>query len=163
MKEKLTSERYLDSMIKAAVFTSTILIEMICGFSSKEIRTFYLTVLLQAINNIYEVGYSMAKKPRTFTVSLLQGIVFLASVVDSILAICFMANVELEPYASNNAIKMIVFVLTASVLILFYREITIYLKLMKRKEKISVEGRLIKKEEMLLEQGEDDAEQWDDK
>lgn len=162
VKEKLITESYLECMIKTAVFTSTILIEMICGFSSTDIRPFYLTVLLQAINNMYEVGGSIAKGPKKFTLNMLQGGVFLSSVVDLILAICFMANVELEKYASNIVIKRIVFVLTASILMLFCREITLHLKLIKEKEKAVAEENTLDKENIQLEQGYDDAIHWDD-
>ena len=59
------------------VFTATIFIELVCGFSMTDIKPFYITILLQAINNMYDAGCSIAKKKQVFQVNLLQGITFL--------------------------------------------------------------------------------------
>ena len=46
-------------------------------FSMTDIKPFYITILLQAINNMYDAGCSIAKKKQVFQVNLLQGITFL--------------------------------------------------------------------------------------
>ena len=75
--EKLTTDSYLECLIKTMVFTATIFIELVCGFSMTDIKPFYITILLQAINNMYDAGCSIAKKKQVFQVNLLQGITFL--------------------------------------------------------------------------------------
>jgi hypothetical protein len=86
--EKLTTDSYLECLIKTMVFTATIFIELVCGFSMTDIKPFYITILLQAINNMYDAGCSIAKKKQVFQVNLLQGITFLLALIDLISAVC---------------------------------------------------------------------------
>ena len=55
-------------------------------FSMTDIKPFYITILLQAINNMYDAGCSIAKKKQVFQVNLLQGITFWLALIDLISA-----------------------------------------------------------------------------
>ena len=71
-------------------------------FSMTDIKPFYITILLQAINNMYDAGCSIAKKKQVFQVNLLQGITFWLALIDLISAVCFLGNPQLQSVASSK-------------------------------------------------------------
>ena len=69
-----------------------------------DIKPFYITILLQAINNMYDAGCSIAKKKQVFQVNLLQGITFWLALIDLISAVCFLGNPQLQSVASRKGV-----------------------------------------------------------
>ena len=72
-----------------------------------DIKPFYITILLQAINNMYDAGCSIAKKKQVFQVNLLQGITFLLALIDLISAVCFLGNPQLQSVASRKGVILL--------------------------------------------------------
>ena len=70
-----------------------------------DIKPFYITILLQAINNMYDAGCSIAKKKQVFQVNLLQGITFWLALIDLISAVCFLGNPQLQSVASRKGVQ----------------------------------------------------------
>ena len=76
-------------------------------FSMTDIKPFYITILLQAINNMYDAGCSIAKKKQVFQVNLLQGITFWLALIDLISAVCFLGNPQLQSVASRKGVILL--------------------------------------------------------
>ena len=153
MIEKLTTDSYLECLIKTMVFTATIFIELVCGFSMTDIKPFYITILLQAINNMYDAGCSIAKKKQVFQVNLLQGITFLLALIDLISAVCFLGNPQLQSVASRKGVILL-------------SCIFVHLSIIYRREKYSAGSsvrNVIEPKDLGMQSDCDDACNWDDK
>ena len=123
-------------------------------FSMTDIKPFYITILLQAINNMYDAGCSIAKKKQVFQVNLLQGITFWLALIDLISAVCFLGNPQLQSVASRKGV------------ILLYREIFVHLSIIYRREKYSAGSsvrNVIEPKDLGMQSDCDDACNWDDK
>ena len=159
--EKLTTDSYLECLIKTMVFTATIFIELVCGFSMTDIKPFYITILLQAINNMYDAGCSIAKKKQVFQVNLLQGITFLLALIDLISAVCFLGNPQ-----SRKGVILLSCIFVGFILLLLYREIFVHLSIIYRREKYSAGSsvrNVIEPKDLGMQSDCDDACNWDDK
>ena len=106
-----------------------------------DIKPFYITILLQAINNMYDAGCSIAKKKQVFQVNLLQGITFLLALIDLISAVCFLGNPQLQSVASSKGVILLSCIFVGFILLLLYREIFVHLSIIYRREKYSASNK----------------------
>lgn len=141
MIEKLTTDSYLECLIKTMVFTATIFIELVCGFSMTDIKPFYITILL-------------------------QGITFLLALIDLISAVCFLGNPQLQSVASRKGVILLSCIFVGFILLLLYREIFVHLSIIYRREKYSAGSsvrNVIEPKDLGMQSDCDDACNWDDK
>lgn len=135
-------------------------------FSMTDIKPFYITILLQAINNMYDAGCSIAKKKQVFQVNLLQGITFWLALIDLISAVCFLGNPQLQSVASRKGVILLSCIFVGFILLLLYREIFVHLSIIYRREKYSAGSsvrNVIEPKDLGMQSDCDDACNWDDK
>ena len=135
-------------------------------FSMTDIKLFYITILLQAINNMYDAGCSIAKKKQVFQVNLLQGITFWLALIDLISAVCFLGNPQLQSVASSKGVILLSCIFVGFILLLLYREIFVHLSIIYRREKYSAGSsvrNVIEPKDLGMQSDCDDACNWDDK
>lgn len=135
-------------------------------FSMTDIKLFYITILLQAINNMYDAGCSIAKKKQVFQVNLLQGITFWLALIDLISAVCFLGNPQLQSVASRKGVILLSCIFVGFILLLLYREIFVHLSIIYRREKYSAGSsvrNVIEPKDLGMQSDCDDACNWDDK
>ena len=135
-------------------------------FSMTDINPFYITILLQAINNMYDAGCSIAKKKQVFQVNLLQGITFWLALIDLISAVCFLGNPQLQSVASRKGVILLSCIFVGFILLLLYREIFVHLSIIYRREKYSAGSsvrNVIEPKDLGMQSDCDDACNWDDK
>ena len=131
-----------------------------------DIKPFYITILLQAINNMYDAGCSIAKKKQVFQVNLLQGITFWLALIDLISAVCFLGNPQLQSVASRKGVILLSCIFVGFILLLLYREIFVHLSIIYRREKYSAGSsvrNVIEPKDLVMQSDCDDACNWDDK
>lgn len=135
-------------------------------FRMTDIKPFYITILLQAINNMYDAGCSIAKKKQVFQVNLLQGITFWLALIDLISAVCFLGNPQLQSVASRKGVILLSCIFVGFILLLLYREIFVHLSIIYRREKYSAGSsvrNVIEPKDLGMQSDCDDACNWDDK
>ena len=135
-------------------------------FSMTDIKPVYITILLQAINNMYDAGCSIAKKKQVFQVNLLQGITFWLALIDLISAVCFLGNPQLQSVASRKGVILLSCIFVGFILLLLYREIFVHLSIIYRREKYSAGSsvrNVIEPKDLGMQSDCDDACNWDDK
>ena len=156
-------EEFIDKTLFVCIETFGLLEE---EFSMTDIKPFYITILLQAINNMYDAGCSIAKKKQVFQVNLLQGITFWLALIDLISAVCFLGNPQLQSVASRKGVILLSCIFVGFILLLLYREIFVHLSIIYRREKYSAGSsvrNVIEPKDLGMQSDCDDACNWDDK
>ena len=154
---------FIDKTLFVCIETFVLLEE---EFSMTDIKPFYITILLQAINNMYDAGCSIAKKKQVFQVNLLQGITFWLALIDLISAVCFLGNPQLQSVASRKGVILLSCIFVGFILLLLYREIFVHLSIIYRREKYSAGSsvrNVIEPKDLGMQSDCDDACNWDDK
>lgn len=144
----LTTKNFLTCLLKTLVFTVTITIELLCGFSSSDVRPFYLTILLQAINNIYDSTSCIANAPKSFSIASSQGIAIFLAVVDAILAMVFIFIPETAFLSSSGFTIFLSSLFIAGVPVILYHELYLHLQSLKHPPAVPPRASISGKEQL---------------
>lgn len=165
-KETLSTSSFSQSLTKLLLFTTVICIELICGYSATDLTPFYLTALVQAINNIYDASVFIDAEKCSIFLLVRQAIIMVCSSIAIVMSICYMFGAK--PFigwlSSVYAVRITAILIGVIVGTLIYETLKhlVLIYRFDKQKKYRTRAKKVLKDALYYDCGSDEADSWID-